>query len=303
VSVPFLLLWLAGDICNLAGALWARLVPTVVVIAVYFCITDGVLLSQCGYYNVVNRKRGAFDAAEAGEAGKDGDVVSGDRGAPGVGNESASGASMEELGEEEPLLARQRSGSITIPGSARKGARRSTTGSATARRRSSVQRHDLLAQMLEEGAGNWSQLWIRNTLSVLVIVVVGSAGWAAAWGSGAWKPTPVPDGGDGPEQTGPVGAEILGYISAVAYLGARIPQIVKNAREKSCEGLSLLFFVLSLLGNLTYGAGIMFHSLDREYLVTNVPWLIGSLGTMVEDVVIFIQFHLYARNKNDEAII
>ena len=48
------------------------------------------------------------------------------------------------------------------------------------------------------------------------------------------------------------------------------------------------------MGNLTYGAGIVFHSLDRNYIITNVPWLIGSLGTMAEDVVIFVQFHIYA---------
>lgn len=28
--------------------------------------------------------------------------------------------------------------------------------------------------------------------------------------------------------------------------------------------------------------------------MTNLPWLIGSLGTMVEDVVIFVQFRIYA---------
>jgi len=42
----------------------------------------------------------------------------------------------------------------------------------------------------------------------------------------------------------------------VLYLGARLPQIAKNYREKSCEGLSLLFFILSVIGNLTYGAGV-----------------------------------------------
>ena len=53
-----------------------------------------------------------------------------------------------------------------------------------------------------------------------------------------------------------MGAEILGYISAVLYLGARVPQIAKNQRERSCEGLSLLFFLLSLTGNATYGAAV-----------------------------------------------
>lgn len=37
---------------------------------------------------------------------------------------------------------------------------------------------------------------------------------------------------------------------------ARIPQIAKNYREKSCDGLALLFFLLSLMGNITYGAGV-----------------------------------------------
>jgi hypothetical protein len=48
------------------------------------------------------------------------------------------------------------------------------------------------------------------------------------------------------------------------------------------------------MGNLTYGAGILFHSLEKEYLITNTPWLIGSLGTMVEDAIIFVQFRMYA---------
>jgi hypothetical protein len=48
------------------------------------------------------------------------------------------------------------------------------------------------------------------------------------------------------------------------------------------------------MGNATYGAGIIFHSQEKEYLLTNLPWLIGSLGTMVEDGIIFVQFRMYA---------
>ena len=121
------------------------------------------------------------------------------------------------------------------------------------------------------------------------------------------------------------GAQILGYLSAVAYLGARIPQIVKNAREKSCEGmdglpvcdewilqankntgLSLLFFILSLMGNLTYGAGILAHSTEHQYVMKNLPWLIGSLGTLAEDVTIFAQFRMYSvkgTSGTEEAVI
>lgn len=62
----------------------------------------------------------------------------------------------------------------------------------------------------------------------------------------------------------------------------------------------MLFFILSLLGNLTYGAGILFHSTEREYVMKNVPWLIGSLGTMFEDVIIFGQFHAYSKNQQPD---
>lgn len=59
-----------------------------------------------------------------------------------------------------------------------------------------------------------------------------------------------------------------------------------------------MFFILSLMGNATYGAGILFHSLERDYVMTNLPWLIGSLGTMVEDGIIFMQFRMYTERVN-----
>lgn len=135
---------------------------------------------------------------------------------------------------------------------------------------------------------------MKNTLSVFGIMAVGAAGWAIAWKSGVWVPQPTATGDEEPIA---LGAEILGYASAICYLGARIPQIIKNQRERSCEGLSLLFFMLSLLGNATYGAGILFHSTEKEYFLTNLPWLIGSLGTMVEDAIIFMQFRAFGTGE------
>lgn len=100
---------------------------------------------------------------------------------------------------------------------------------------------------------------------------------------------------------------------------ARTPQIYKNWAEKSCEGklldlisslrasadttlgLALLFFLLSLMGNLTYGLSILCHSMERDYIMTNLPWLIGSLGTIAEDVVIFVQFKLYNNSKHKDS--
>jgi hypothetical protein len=82
--------------------------------------------------------------------------------------------------------------------------------------------------------------------------------------------------------------------NADRYDSARIPQIIKNYREKSCEGLALLFFLLSLTGNFTYGASLVAYSQEGEYFLRALPWLLGSLGTMVEDCIIFVQFRIYS---------
>lgn len=59
----------------------------------------------------------------------------------------------------------------------------------------------------------------------------------------------------------------------------------------------MLFFLLSLTGNLTYGASLAAYSQDGAYLLKALPWLLGSLGTIVEDMVIFVQFNLYKPKK------
>ncbi|RKF76025.1 putative vacuolar amino acid transporter YPQ3 [Golovinomyces cichoracearum] len=138
--------------------------------------------------------------------------------------------------------------------------------------------------------------WIFNTVFILVTIVVGILGWVIAYLTEIWTPIPAPSNSfpyDTINST-PIGAQIFGYLSAIFYLSARIPQIIKNYRDKSCEGLSLLFFILSLLGNATYTLSIICHSLQPNYLLTNLPWLIGSSGTMFEDVIIFIQFRHYS---------
>lgn len=66
-------------------------------------------------------------------------------------------------------------------------------------------------------------------------------------------------------------------------------------------GLALLFFMLSLTGNLTYGISLMAYSQEEKYLLNALPWLLGSLGTIVEDSIIFVQFRLYANSGRGEA--
>lgn len=187
---------------------------------------------------------------------------------------------------EAPLLGRRDSSNVGLPGSHRRDSQ------ASRRRRASS-----LPTILD--VDEEPSEYLKNTLSIFGVMAVGAAGWAIAWKSGVWVPQPT--GGEDSEPIA-LGAAVLGYASAICYLGARIPQIIKNQRERSCEGLSLLFFILSLLGNATYGAGILFHSTEKEYFLTNLPWLIGSLGTMVEDAIIFVQFRAFGTGEVSSAL-
>ncbi|KAF9400487.1 hypothetical protein BGZ94_005460, partial [Podila epigama] len=90
---------------------------------------------------------------------------------------------------------------------------------------------------------------------------------------------------------------LLGYGSAFLYLGSRLPQIYKNWRLKSCEGLSVMMFVFSVFGNVFYVASIFLNSLEMDYLIKNLPWWLGSGGTLVFDFTIFFQFYIYRHNQ------
>lgn len=68
-------------------------------------------------------------------------------------------------------------------------------------------------------------------------------------------------------------------------------------------GLALLFFLLSLTGNLTYGASLFAYSQEGAYLIKILPWLLGSLGTIVEDGIIFVQFKLYSPQKETKSAV
>lgn len=235
ISLAFLTVWFIGDITNLAGSLWAGLVPTVTALAIYFCFADLILISQCLYYNFKNTRKSRR-------------------------------RSTRQDGVEQPLLGRRDSSNLGLPGSHRR------KSSAASRRR----RASSLPSIVEDSSEFEMKAWMKNSLSIIGVCIVGTAGWAIAWSTGVWQPTPLDDGSNTEIA---LGAQILGYVSAVCYLGARIPQIIKNQRDRSCEGLSLLFFILSLLGNATYGAGVSSLPLSSNLHFTHTDDMSRSSST------------------------
>lgn len=70
-----------------------------------------------------------------------------------------------------------------------------------------------------------------------------------------------------------------------------MPQIFLNYRRKSTDGLSLLFFMFSCLGNVTYVLSIVAAAVAagkhwRDFLIINSTWLVGSGGTLFLDMIV-----------------
>ncbi|KAI8344626.1 PQ loop repeat-domain-containing protein [Chlamydoabsidia padenii] len=91
---------------------------------------------------------------------------------------------------------------------------------------------------------------------------------------------------------------IFAWSCTTLYLMSRIPQIRKNLKRRSVEGLSPSLFVFAVCGNLTYASSILLHpGQTRESLLEALPYLIGSAGTLTFDFTIFVQFLYYTRRR------
>ena len=179
VSLAFLAVWLIGDLTNLIGAIWASLVPTVIALAIYFCIADAVLISQCLYYRYIST------------SSKDIDDSPQDNMAP----------------PNQPLLANA-SSNIGLPGSRRR---------SSASWKHSYLGVEASTPIRSPTSGTLIGDAVKNSLSVLAICMLGGAAWVIAWQLGLWEPTVENDSSGTTRRN--AGAETLGYVSATLYLG------------------------------------------------------------------------------------
>jgi|EP00670_Eutreptiella_braarudii_P002204 uncharacterized protein with PQ loop repeat len=87
--------------------------------------------------------------------------------------------------------------------------------------------------------------------------------------------------------------DFLGWISGFIYLASRVPQIYQTFVTKHVEDLSIVLFACAVLGNSTYAASILTHSLNSEWLRKQAPFLLGSMGTLAFDAILVYQIVAY----------
>ncbi|CEH14529.1 Predicted membrane protein [Ceraceosorus bombacis] len=148
---------------------------------------------------------------------------------------------------------------------------------------------------------SWQREALKYFFAVAVVIATGVIAWLVA------DRYPQDDGGHhGGDHKNPDDkpglvwdAQVSGWASAALYLFSRVPQLKKNLTTK-CEGLSLELFVFAVAGNSTYVLSVLVKSLDREYLLENSSWIVGSLGTILLDFCVLGQF-IYYRKDREEA--
>lgn len=93
---------------------------------------------------------------------------------------------------------------------------------------------------------------------------------------------------------------VLAWICTTFYIVSRVPQIYKNHKRHSTQGLSLALFSFAVGGNVTYAVSILFYpSRTRESFLESLPYLSGSLGTLFLDAIIFGQFLSYRKHATN----
>lgn len=280
LSLQFIIVWLAGDVFNILGAVLQGVLPTMLILAVYYTIADIVLLGQCFYYRGFTWKDEVIPPPKPngiGEADERTGLLSSNQALSDRQRRPSSWSDVSHhLSPVVPLIDAPRPNDPIVP------AEKPTTR---------------------------LQATLFNLFSILIVCAAGVFGWYLSNRSQGHPSKHRESGSDDILEFSILG-QIFGYFCAILYLGSRVPQILLNYRRKSTEGVSMLFFLFACIGNLTYVLSIFAYEahcsgkhgkcakgeaarIYGRYILVNASWLAGSMGTLFLDMGIFAQFFLY----------
>jgi uncharacterized protein with PQ loop repeat len=318
LSVVFIVIWLLGDFFNIIGAMLQGVLPTMIILAVYYTLADIVLLLQCFWYKGFTLrddfKKPSDESDEDSIASEQSPLLS-DRRQPTNGSPYTNGNDHGTEVERPRISDIDRRGSGHSQGSFRErylpidGTHLSPVTPLLHDPNTGRQNSAVVVQAHTAPSG--LQTVIYNAGIIVLVIAAGVFGW---WLS-ARNANPA-DNHDSSESTlhFNLWGQISGYVCAALYLGSRIPQLLLNYRRKSTEGISMLFFLFACLGNLTYvlsivvykpkcGGGVCQDGEGRaeygRYIAVNASWLLGSFGTLLLDAGVFVQYFLYCKDDDE----
>ncbi|KAJ2547330.1 hypothetical protein EV175_005262, partial [Coemansia sp. RSA 1933] len=297
LSLGFILMWLAGDFADWYGAYIGRLLLPAILIALYFVITDIVLLAQMFCYRKSDED--IFGAGQLPEGAERPPLMvrRGRRACRFSGPENAQ-KRMEEYreAEREALLERGFMTDDTVDvgnhtQTTTYGAIALTSAdSQTAAIQTIGNCRKMLAQALASirrlGSARTGRAIAISTLVFLVIMGTGIGSRVVL----SFYPQTITD----------ILSQVFGYISAAMFFVAYIPQIAWNFTAQSTEGLSASMFIFTVLGNVTYCLSILSISTDRAFLVTYAPWLAGAAGTLGFETLVLWQCYIYSGSSDGD---
>jgi uncharacterized protein with PQ loop repeat len=324
LSITFIVIWLAGDFFNIFGAVLQGVLPTMIILAVYYTLADIVLLLQCFWYK-------GFTLRD--EVKKPTDE-----------SDDSSDAS-----EESPLLPERRPQTNASPYTNGNGngievqrpnvsdldRRHSNHSQRSFRERflstdathlspvtpllddpTSGRRNSAVVARPQPASSNLQTI-LFNLGTVILVIAAGVFGWyLSARNATAPNPPDTHDPSSDSTLHFNLWGQISGYVCALLYLGSRVPQLLLNYRRKSTEGISMLFFLFACLGNLTYVLSILVYKPkcgghvchDGEgmaeygtYIAVNFSWLLGSFGTLLLDAGVFVQYFMYRKDEYESS--
>ncbi|GBG26009.1 Lysosomal amino acid transporter 1-like [Hondaea fermentalgiana] len=306
LSKWFLLEWFLGDALNLTGALLTKQLPTQLATAFLFICNDCIMISQLTYYSIY----GVQEGDDQGSSDPDDDAAGSEDGnnslrtallqnSQSYGTSNGAGASSS--GARYPVLQEGEE----LEESSEDGGAFESEGNHASSTSSRVLSLAALAIPLYSAAlvqtqmQTTSKLGLTTGMSSNPVFMASDPAVSDIFGSHGVLPDCGAPASEVSKFANEVGT-LIGWISAVVYLNSRLPQIIKNWRRKSVEGLSFLMFFCAVMGNTTYGMGVLLRDSSWKSIHKALPWLVGSLGTLALDFFILIQFWCYSDHPTDE---
>ncbi|ODQ81627.1 hypothetical protein BABINDRAFT_159894 [Babjeviella inositovora NRRL Y-12698] len=285
ISISFLGCWVLGDLTNLIGCVLTDALPFQIMLALYYCCIDVILISQFYYYTKVHKP----SHHPHGQRGKmRGHQRLQDLSPPFMGEETSetlppamaerlplkNGIPFVKYDAErtEPKRIQIPTKNIQlrrnlVPGTASSSVSNLATASFIG---SFAKVHAMPLSLAEDKPLSLYQ----KISSLLMLVMISSF----------------------------LTKERIGMVSAwsctALYLCSRAPQLYANHKRRTTSGLSIYLFIAALLGNITYTVSLLTSpnaqgKYGNDFLYLELPYLLGSCGTVGFDLFLLGQWYIF----------